>query len=861
MQRHPAEITGKTRAEISEALTQSMARAAHAQSAAELQELKDRFALNWSVLSLTQAQTFEALSAQQSEFAAITINTALRLAWQDTAKRFRLSIPDNHPVNGLFVLGLGKLGGQDLNFSSDVDLIGFYDPETVPVPKTLGQAHICGKVLQAMTQILNPRNAPDFVWRVDWRLRPESSATGLAMSIHDAETFYFTRALPWHRLALMKAQIVGGDKAAGQAFLKTLIPFIWRQNLDFRAIDDLADLKTHINLEHPALRQERAQSEPITKDMRGFNVKLGRGGIREIEFIVNAQQLIWGGKEYRLRTTNTLNALQILSELGHMPAEDYTQLRKIYIGLRQLENAIQMRANEQTHIVPDEAEKIEILQHLLGLEDWAKYCAQIYAWRKTVNRIFEHLFNTKDTSETPPLLLGDKLSLPSRDIAQSWADGFSFHGINRNNLPVFKSLGQSLIQRVLDSQADTDTAFTRIDYFLKTLSRSEQYLHLLRRNPKLLDALITPLLHSPHMTELLRQSPHIIDVFLSAQSYVNTPKDIGAPNTDFVLAEDDYETRLERLRRFVNEHLFQYYHEFMHGADPLASLQSNLTRLAEITIDTSLQIVRDDLGLTHMPVAVLGLGKMGTQRMAPLSDIDLVFIFNDSIDEQLSAKIVRRLRTVLTSKLREGMAYELDMRLRPSGRSGPPAVKLSAFEKHHQERAKNWEHIALAHSRLVAGDKALGKKVEAICQKLLTRPRNHGQFLADAAIMWTRITEQRIADITPDIINAKLRPGGLMQAEYIDACNIILGRPRLTLPAIEFFSHQQIWERLLGLSGAPLSDIPERFRQAVFDGQRASLYQKTVGAHQRATIKATDAYFKDIEIAQDYVEGPIIWTD
>jgi len=399
------------------------------------------------------------------------------------------------------------------------------------------------------------------------------------MSTDDAEVFYFSRALPWHRLALMKAQIVGGGKATGSAFLKTLTPFIWRQNLDFRAIDDLADLKSRINLEHPALRQERAQPEPITADMQGFNVKLGRGGIREIEFIANAQQLIWGGKQYELRTTNTLKALNLLSELGHISADEYEQLRAIYIGLRRLENAIQMIGNEQTHIVPDAAEKIEALQELLDQQDWAAYCAQIYDWRQIVNAIFERLFNAEDEETEAIIIPEDELSELSTDIAKSWVDGFSEHGLNQNNLPVFRGLGKALVIRVLSSSAARETAFTRIDRFLKDLSRSEQYLHLLRRNPKLLDTLITPLLHSPHMTELLRQSPHIIDVFLSPQS--------ETPDTGFIFAETDYETRLERLRRFVNENLFQYYHEFMRESESLHALQNRLTQLAEITIDTS----------------------------------------------------------------------------------------------------------------------------------------------------------------------------------------------------------------------------------------------------------------------------------
>ena len=830
-----------------------------AQTPQDLQEAKDRFALTWSIVTTRSTLSFEQLSEFQSQFAAISIDAALKLAWAETAKRYRFKLPDGN-VAGLFVLGLGKLGGRDLNFSSDVDLIGFYDPNTLPVPKTLGQSHICSKVLQAMTQILNPRNAPDFIWRVDWRLRPESSGTGLAMSTQLAENFYFTRALPWHRLALMKAQVIGGDIETGNTFLKTITPFIWRQNLDFRALDDLADLKTRINLEHPSLRQERALPEPITPDLCGFNVKLGRGGIREIEFIANAQQLIWGGKQYELRTSNTLQALERLCELGHIDKMDCQSLRQIYIGLRQLENAIQMIGNEQTHIVPDDPTLIGIIQEFLGQENWDDYSAQIFDWRQHVNAIFERLFNDEQHDPTPSPPSMAQLSPQHTAIAQSWIDGFSNHGLNRNSLPIFRPLGQSLLRRVLGSSSDSETAFTDIDYFLKDVSRSEQYLHLLRRNPKLLDALITPLLHSPHMTELLRQSPHIIDVFLSAQSYVNTPKARFAPDTDFILVETDYETRLERLRRFVNEHLFQYYHEFMHGADNVSAIQHNLTRLAEITIKAALQIVRDDLGLERLQLTVLGLGKMGTQRMAPLSDIDLIFIFEDEMDSDLAAKIVRRLRTVLTAKLREGIAYDLDMRLRPSGRSGPPAVKLSAFENHHMQRAKTWEHIALAHSRIVAGDEALGGKVSAIVENILSRPRDEAQFLTDAALMWSRISEQRIEETPANIINAKLREGGLMQAEYLDACHIILSQKRSQKAAIDFYSEQQIWERLLGLTDTALSDIPERFKSVIMGGQSMRSYQDMIKSHQKSTIKAMKTAFKKTSVPHGHIEAPINWT-
>jgi len=263
----------------------------HKNTPQKLLELKRRFALGWSTLSLSSSANFKTLGTLQSEFAARSIDMALRTAWQIEAKSLKLkNLPDN--ISGLFILGLGKLGGLDLNFSSDVDLIAFYNPETLPVPEHMGQSYAVNKVLKTMGQILKPRNSPDFIWRVDWRLRPESSASQLSMSIDMAQDFYFFRALPWHRLALMKARVIAGDIEAGESFLKSITPFIWRQNLDFRALDELAHLKSRINLEHPALRQQRAAPQPITADAAGFNVKLGSGGIREIEFIANAQQLL-----------------------------------------------------------------------------------------------------------------------------------------------------------------------------------------------------------------------------------------------------------------------------------------------------------------------------------------------------------------------------------------------------------------------------------------------------------------------------------------------------------------------------------------------------------------------------------------
>ena len=828
------------------------------QAADELLYLKEKFALGWSVLVLQDEDNFQQLGTLQSKFASESIDAALHIAWHVEAKRLKLKhISDNMP--GLFILGLGKLGGLDLNFSSDVDLIAFYNPATLPVPEHIGQGYAVNKILKTMSQILKPRNSSKFVWRVDWRLRPEASTTQLAMPVEMAQDFYFFRALPWHRLALMKARVIAGDIKCGEDFLQLITPFIWRQNLDFRTIDELAHLKSRINLEHPALRLQREAPAPITEELAGFNVKLGSGGIREIEFIANAKQLIWGGKKYPLRTPNTLNALSQLSKLGHLDVETGKTLQSYYIQLRKLENSIQMLGNEQTHIVPQTLDDQDSIMALLGYKNWEKYSRKIEAIRRFVNTEFIELFETRTTStqKRDKDLLSEisGLSPQVETLAENWLDGFLTTSINSKNNHKFQSLGKLLLKQIIKSSTETDRAIIQVNNFFSALSKSEQYLSLLSRNKTLLNSLIPPLLHSPHMSVLLQQSPHIIDVFLSPQTELNT---------DFIFQSNDYETRLERLRRFVNENLFTHYTKFMRQDGSAKALHHHLTQLADMTIQAALRIVSDDLEINDLNMTVLGLGKMGTSRMSPLSDLDLIFIFADTMDTYLAHKVVRRLRTVLTAKLSEGIAYELDMRLRPSGRSGPPAVMLSSFMEHHNERAHNWEHIALAHSRIIAGDGALGHKVIAIRDAVLRRPRDTSQFLSNANAMWQRISDQRISKTADSIFNSKLRPGGLMQAEYSEACTLILGQNTDALSEpISFWSEIQLWERLLNLTGKTLDQIPAFYLKNMlsqFSAKKVANIEQLQKHHSRVVLK----YFKkNIQSKADTgpEEGRIIWTD
>ena len=805
-----------------------------------LLSIKAKFALS---LSKTKFTTFDDIGQVWSRFADATLHRATQLAWEQAAMRHRLKLSCG-PVPGLFLLGLGKLGGQDLNFSSDVDLIALFDPETLPVPETKGQAYIASDVCKGVTQILQPRSAPDFVWRVDWRLRPESSGTGLALSTAKAESFYFFRSLPWHRLALMKARVVGGDIAAGERFLSRMEPFIWRRNLDFTTLDELATLKARINNEHPGLQYERAAPDPITPNASGFNVKLGRGGIREIEFIANAQQLIHGGKHPRLRVTNTRAALSNLAEAGFLKETHANMLREDYAFLRNLENSIQMLRNEHTHIVPHDSDLDACLELLGHPED---FNAEIFSRRQRVHREFSNLFD--DAAPPEETIQFSNLKGLDADIARSWSNGFQDHGLSPNKQTKYRDLGQQLTARVMRHK--NSDAFQRVDQFLKQIGRSEQYFALLNRFPLLLDKLITPLLHSPHMSEILRQSPHIIDIFMASGT-----SDLKA-QSQFVLTSNDYENRLEALRRFVNEQLFSAYTKFLEGTFTAQAMQAQLTAIAERTLDLSIQIVCEDLGLRDIPITVLGLGKMGTQAMGPQSDLDLIFLFADDVDTEKSSKIVQRLRTTLTVKLREGIAYELDMRLRPSGRSGPPAVKLSAFYDHHMKRAHSWEHIALAPARIVAGDPSLGAEVMRVKSEIFAKQRDIPAFKKDAYAMFERLKSERLIETEKEIWRSKLRRGGLMEADYMRSCLIVTGAALSAdfETAIEDWNELQSWERLLGLKTKPIKSTPKRFAQ--------NIGVKTLKRRQEKlekTVKeVTRTFFKDVDPDNIPAPASIVW--
>ena len=780
---------------------------------AKLLQAKTDFAFAWSLAELSRQGTQAERGLLQTRFAEVSIDYALRLAWLSVGIKQKalqsITIETLGRVPGLFIFGMGKLGGNDLNFSSDVDLVAYFDPSVLPVPDMLGKSYVCHQVLQSMTKLLGQGGQSNFVWRVDWRLRPNASATSLAMSVVAAEQYYFYQASPWHRLALMKARVVAGDESLGKQFLQSLAPFIWRQNLDYRALDELAEIKQRINLEHPALRAQRQWREPIVDEIAGFNVKLGSGGIREIEFIANALQLVWGGRIAELRVPNTVEALRVLAERKRIQLDDSLRLIDCYQLLRKVENAIQILGNQQTHLIPSSQALQQALLVLLDITTWAELVTLLNSARRFVSKNFDALFADQGPAKQEPIVWPEGLTQQADDIVEAWEAGYYIYGVSnqvRHRLvPLTRGIASYLVEdeeQVSESASDT---IVRLHDFFRSLPSGEQYFRLLAESPALLRSIVPPLLHSLPMTVLLQQSPHIIDCYVEGDWRYPQPFD-----SQYVLQTDDYGEQLERMRRFVNEYLYQLYLSFSQGALSVVDFQLALSSLAEHSLELALQVVCQNMGLKESPITVIGMGKVALRRMSPLSDLDLIFLFDqDDVSLDLASRFVSRLQTAISTPMREGILYELDTRLRPSGRSGAPTVSIDSFANHHNERAHTWEHIALMPSRVVAGSRAPEARINSIKRRVVSTSRNQDQFLRDAAKMWHRIAEHRVKDTPLQIMNSKLRVGGLMQAEYLAACLILQNASSHPISSLEFDSMLAQCLTQTDLAGTGLEELPE----------------------------------------------------
>nr|WP_301334390.1 bifunctional [glutamate--ammonia ligase]-adenylyl-L-tyrosine phosphorylase/[glutamate--ammonia-ligase] adenylyltransferase [Solimonas sp. SE-A11] len=783
------------------------------------------------------------------------------------------------------VLGMGKLGGRELNFSSDIDLIFCYTQggETDGA-RPLSNDEYFGRLTQETGKLLSARTEDGFVFRVDTMLRPFGSAGALAASFAAMEEYYQVHGREWERYALIKARPVAGDIEAGQALLRTLRPFVYRRYLDYNAIGSLRELK-------------RLIEDDVKRKGMDDNVKLGHGGIRELEFIVQSFQLVRGGNEAPLRDARLRPVLRYLGEAGHLPLPTAARLDECYVYLRRLENAIQMYGDEQAHALPADEARRAALCAAMGNADWCGLLEELDAVRGFVQQEFSRVFaeSQKGRSESPLSRLVAGLWSGQLDPGDA-ADGLYAAGYKQSprdlvdELEALKSLRlvramreetvlklQQLLAQLLDEallQPQPVVALKRALRIIQAVVGRSTYLTLLRESDSTRQQLLGLCAASPWLTDFIAQSPVLLDSLLD-------PRALYAPPEKEELFEDlirraaeiegqGTEAAMDLLRRYQKEMTLRIAAADLLRALPLVKVSDRLTWLAEAIVAQALRFTWAEMVAQYgeprrrdgapAGFGVIAYGKFGGLELGYGSDLDLVFVHDcDTLDEDSQgggrplnngawyARLAQRLINSLATQTPAGRAYEVDMQLRPSGASGLLVTSLEGFADYQRNSAWTWEHQALTRARYVAGAAGIGAAFEAVRLEVLCRPRDPEVLGREVADMRRRMREN-LDKSNEQRWDVKQGRGGLTDCEFLTQFLVL--RDAAAHPAVSHWSDN--WRQLEALAGA--GSIGQDQVATLIDCYRA--YREWV--HGRA-LQREDSYAETGQFSQERSKIAAIW--
>jgi len=751
-----------------------------------------RVALVAAVAEFAGVWSLEQQTGALSRFAEAALGAALRHLLREAARKglVALAAPDKpERESGLIVLGMGKLGGYELNYSSDIDLILLYEPSLVRAKARDGIQSFFVRLTRDLVRILEERTGDGYSFRTDLRLRPDPASTPLAMSVAAALTYYESVGQNWERAALIKARPVAGDRVAGQRFLRELQPFIWRKNLDFAAIQDIHSIKRQINAHRGGGRIA----------VEGHDIKTGRGGIREIEFFAQTQQLIWGGRIHELQVGPTCEALRRLAAAGRIDPATAAALINDYRFLRRLEHRLQMVDDAQTHVLPSDRDGIERIAIFLGYRQTDGFVADLCAHLSSVERRYAELFEqaptlsgpgnlvftgTEDDRETLRTLsrLGFAEPASVAAVVRGWHHGRLRATRSQRAREILTELVPELL-RIFGMTPHPDAAFRRFDHFLSRLPAGVQLFSLFHANPGLLALVAEVMAGAPSLAEHLAQRPAILDSVLSEGFFAPPPGclALAADLGQTLAGARDFEDTLDALRRWAGERRFQVGVQLLRRALDGAEAGAALAGIAETTLASLLPAVEAEFAHRHGQVlggafAVIGMGRLGSREMTLASDLDLILIYDAPPGIEASegahplpvagyyARLSQRLIGAVTAPTAEGRLYEVDMRLRPSGEAGPIASHFAGFARYQREAAWAWEHMALTRARPIAGDAALCRRVAETRKAVLCTPRDPGRLVIDVADMRRRIAEENPRLAPWDLKN---RRGGLIDLEFM----------------------------------------------------------------------------------------------
>ena len=750
-----------------------------------LRRAKDAVHLATAIADIARAWPLDRVTGAITAFADASLRAALALAACDRAAAGDLIVHsgEDGPVPGFALIAMGKMGAGELNYSSDIDFSVFFDAQTLSVTEAREPRVAAVRLVAPLVRALEEVTPDGYVFRTDLRLRPDPGSTPVAVSIASAEHYYQTLGQNWERAAFIKARAAAGDRGCGREFLASLEPFIWRKHLDFAAVEDVHSIKRQILSSHKSAEL----ADPV------FDVKLGRGGIRDIELFAQTQQLILGGRNKKLRANGTLAALAALTEAGAIAESARAALSEAYVFFRDVEHRIQMLEDAQTHHLPRDAETRAHVAALAGFADLASFDAALIRQRRIVSDIDHQLFGRGDSLADP---LGSLIFTGVEDRAETLETigklGFSnpayvsqtIRGWHHGRIRAMRSerareLLTRLTPRLLrafDSAGEPDQAFARFASFFGGLSAGVQVLSLLDARPALLDLLARLLTLAPRLADALARRPALLDALFEPRFSVPLAQDpMGRRRLDIetLMADaESFEEKLNAARRFHREEGFRIGVQVLEGAASASEAGAAHSDLAEACVaamaQAALAETERQYGAQPGAFIVLALGKFGGRELAERSDLDVMLVYDAPADASAAGdfytRLTQRLISALSSPTEEGSLYEIDTQLRPSGSKGPVAVRLSSFERYYAEEAWTWELQALTRARPVAGDAALGLRVSGVVRDTLARPRDNAKVLAEVADMRARMERERRGRGVWDL---KLAPGGFVDIEFI----------------------------------------------------------------------------------------------
>ncbi len=763
----------------------------------------------------------------------------------------------------LLVVGMGKLGGRELNVSSDVDYIFVYPEEGETAgPKKIENFDFFTRLGKKLIQTLGDITADGQVFRVDMRLRPNGDSGPLVCSLDALENYFVTQGRAWERYAWIKARVMNDGENRQDAWADqlhaTARPFIFRKYLDFGTINAMREL-------HAQIRREVARKDHID------HIKLGPGGIREIEFIAQVFQLIRGGRDPSLQIRPTLAVLALLAERQIIAAEAEAELRSAYVFLRRLEHRLQYVDDAQTHLLPTAEAARELIAQSMDFPDWASFAPVLAAHRARVSQHFDNVFADPEDSEHP--LTGLWLGQVDEDAAQTLLAAQHFRDpasllqrlaelrqssrylhLPASNRQRLDAIGPRLIEAA-GSTPDPDRTLHRALLFIDHIARRGTYLALLQQYPMALRRLTDLLGASEWASEYLMRYPLLLDELLNPRLYeaaTDWPAFRAQLRQNLTNHAGDTEREMDILREMHHAQLFRLLAQDLAGQHSIEKLSDHLSELADTLIQETLPLAWGKIRQRHCDapkIAVIGYGKLGGKELGYASDLDLVYIHDDADPDAADnyARLVQRMNTWLSSQTGAGTLFETDLRLRPNGDAGLLTVSLEAFRDYQLKHAWTWEHQALTRARACAGDAALGERFEALRCEILCQPRDLAALKNDILAMRDKMAAAHTRN-DPQFFDLKHDRGGLIDAEFI-VQYLVLG-----------YAHQH--PRLTGNLGniallriaAELGLIPETAAQAVGDAYRELRRQQHLtrlsatpkAPVERAQVQAASEAIRDL---------------